>query len=708
MAAMPAHTADMDDADNLSTAVYNPSSGANYKALTNTGYADASFFLGSADKYTVNLEPPTTHYHEMEFDAYFQDNYHVNKDLTLNLGLRYEAHPAIWTKYGLMNAFDLKNDAMVLAAPTSTLISEGYSTQPIFNNMQYIGVKFETPAEAGMPANTLLKNSYLNFLPRVGMAYQLFGGRHGTVIRGAYGRYLDPAPLNEYVNHEEANAPIAFTFKQDYTSAGQAIDGLPNELLRYNDPVQFGVMGVSSANAVNSNAGNFLLPGGIAADTTDPNSPLPAVTEANVTVEQALKGNSAFRVSWIWTHAINLGLKDSYNDTPSLYQWEMATGTVQPTGGASVIGTPQQDTYSATAMNPYDNTTWGNNVLFTRGGWSNDNILEADYQRLFHHGIAYQISYDFSKAMRVGGNTGANLPGAIEPYANFPGGRGSTVGTMTPAYGAAYPGVAPPRPPAGVADWQDWHALNKFELYQLDSNEPIHHIRFSGIVDLPFGRGKHFFSNVNHFWNEVIGGFQLAGDGSIVSQLFQVGAANEGPAYPLHVYKHRHPVQDCRSGVCLKSYEWFNGYLAPTVTQGVAGSVCTSNCVTGLPADYQPYQAPIDNTPGDTYYGDNEVQITAPNINGGTPTPIVYDNGPSGGDYLAKSWFNGPINYTEDISLFKVFPIKEGMRLRVNVDAFNALNVQGYNNPNTTTGLENMLTSHNIPRQIQLTMRLTF
>ena len=64
--------------------------------------------------------------HDMEFDAYVQDNYRIARNLTLNLGLRYEAHPAMWEKYGLMTGFDLKNDAMVLGAPIATLISEGY------------------------------------------------------------------------------------------------------------------------------------------------------------------------------------------------------------------------------------------------------------------------------------------------------------------------------------------------------------------------------------------------------------------------------------------------------------------------------------------------------------------------------------------------------------------------------------------------------
>jgi hypothetical protein len=74
---------------------------------------------------------------------------------------------------------------------------------------------------------------------------------------------------------------------------------------------------------------------------------------------------------------------------------------------------------------------------------------------------------------------------------------------------------------------------------------------------------------------------------------------------------------------------------------------------------------------------------------------------------LQRTWISGPTNYTVDLSVFKVFPITEKVNLRFNVDAFNALNVQAWNNP-ATNGVETNLSSYNTPRQIQLTLRLTF
>jgi hypothetical protein len=87
-------------------------------ATTNTGQLNADEFLGGASSYGVNLQPPYQHLHDMETDLYLQDNYRVRSNLTVNLGLRYEAHPATFEGQGAMMGFDLKNDAIVTSGST--------------------------------------------------------------------------------------------------------------------------------------------------------------------------------------------------------------------------------------------------------------------------------------------------------------------------------------------------------------------------------------------------------------------------------------------------------------------------------------------------------------------------------------------------------------------------------------------------------------
>jgi len=701
------------DFGSYATALENPGSGKNYTGYTSTGYADADEFLGGPEDYIVNLQPPYIHFHEMEFDGYFQDNFHMSKNLTFNLGVRYEAHPGAWMKNGTIDGFDLKNDALVLPASTSSLIAGGYTTQAIISNIEADGGKIETPQQAGQPSN-LLNNYNLNFLPRVGFAWQAFG-RLGTVVRGAYGRYIYPVPIYFSIVPAAQFAPFAGSYEESYISAAQAPDALPDYLLRTSQSTvanpalgQPGIAGFNSSNAVNSASTTAIAPGinPVFLDTDDAPD---LVTQANFTIEQPLKGNSALRVSWVYAHDANMWNYYYFNNHPSSYVWEMKTGIVPPTG--TVPGT---NTYSATATGPYDQTAWGTSLREDqKTGWSTDNMLQANYQRLFHHGVAWQVNYIWSKPMHTGGESGSD--GYVYPSANY---LYSSVSTMTPLYGTVTNPTLPPPQPAGTAPYAYYRALNQFEEYKRDIYMPTQEIKFNGIVDIPVGSGKRFFSNANRAMNALVGGWQIAGDGNIHSQAFTVTASNWGQTNPLHVYKHSAPVTDCRTGTCFKENEWFNGYLAPTVAAGFTPANCTlaTANVTGLPANWAPYSSPIDtdcnkSDAAYTYYGDNEVSITLP---GGSPTAIAYSPGSDINPY-SKTALNGPFNWTADASLFKALPITERYILRFNMDAFNVFNEQGLGNPNATDGVTPCTapggvgcSSYNTARQIQFSLRLSF
>ena len=107
--------------------------------------------------------------------------------------------------------------------------------------------------------------------------------------------------------------------------------------------------------------------------------------------------------------------------------------------------------------------------------------------------------------------------------------------------------------------------LNRYENYAVDTAIPMHRVNYNGIVEMPFGKGKRFLRNSNKFVDAMVGGFQVAYTGTVVSQSFQVGAGNWGATSPVEIYKSARPVTDCGSGVCRPAYQWFNGYIPPTV-----------------------------------------------------------------------------------------------------------------------------------------------
>jgi hypothetical protein len=345
----------------------------------------------------------------------------------------------------------------------------------------------------------------------------------------------------------------------------------------------------------------------------------------------------------------------------------VATGTTPPTG-----------TYASTANRPYDQTVWGNNVISMKTGWSNDSALQLNYQRPFKNGFGYQIFYVYSRAFRVGGNTFRD--NTLYQAANFA------------------PGVLPAGLDPGTV-LNPSRALNRYENYKVDTAIPMHHVTFNGIAELPVGKGKHFLGNAGKFLNALVGGYQLAFVGQVISQSFQVASANWGATSQVQNYGSSVPVNDCRSGVCHDAFLWFNGYISPTVI-GAA-----KNGISGIPANYTPYLAPINNTPGTPNFGNNNVTVTLKN---GTQVVTAYSPGPAGSNPFSQTVLMGPFNYITDMSLYKIFSLTERVKLRVNVDAFNSFNIQGRVNPNTTDGIESLQTSYWTPRQIQFTARLSF
>ena len=713
--------ADTDTFTTYTTGLEEPSTNTSYGSFANTGLGDAGLFLGNIASASVQLQDPPTWFRDEEFDAYFQDNWHVNRNLTLNLGLRYEAHPARTTRGNVIDSFDLKNHAIVLGAPISKLISEGWTTQAIITNMENIGAKFETAADAGYPS-ALYDSANFELSPRVGLAWQPFGNKWGTVLRGAYGRYVIPVPTRN-ANPGPIGLPFAYGYTQNYNSAAQSPDGLPNYPLREvfspasnSNSIE---MGVNAGNIVNTSTTTAITPGiaPLNPGYMDPDAKPSMMTEVGATLEQPLKGNSALRFSWIWTHGSYLDHVYAPNAPLSTFVWEMVTGTTPPNGGASVIGTPQQDTYSTTALQPYDNTVYGNFSWDEKNGWSNDNEFQVNYQRWFHNGFGYQIYYEFNRAFRIGEN--GSRDSGVTTDQDYLGVRPITASFTSP-YPVQTPAL-PPSHPAGVPSYMDWHELIKFESYQLDSAFPPHHIVFNYTYDLPMGRGKKFLRNSNRFVNELVGGYQIAGVGHMTSSIFQPSSANWGPTSPIHIYKHKLPITDCRSGNCYPSYLWFNGYIAPTANAS-SGQCTTTNgvktgaggaleCVYGLPANYTPYEEPIDTVPGTAEYNTNNVTV---NLANGSTATTAYSSS-TGTNRYAHTFVRGPNNWESDISLFKVFPITERYNLRFNVDAFNFLNHQGWNNPNSTDGTEaywaggqSGASSANPGRQMQFTLRFSF
>ena len=651
------------DFASLATGLYDPTSGSSYAAKPQTDFAGADFFLGVASSYSDQLNPKSYHLTSREYGAYFQDNWRIRPRLTLNLGMRYEYNPPMRDKVGLLQSFDLNNMAIVDQLTLDQLYQAQRTTPSVVSNFTNLGVKFETPSQAGMSSGLI--NPYkVNFGPRLGFAWRALGNQHPLVIRGGFGVYDYSPPLRDFDASTRSNPPFNASFTQSYTSAAQSPDGLPNYALRSVPSV---VAGVNSTGVINTSAPGSITPGSFTVVYFDSNYPDTRMAEWNFSVEKELKFNTVASVRYVGNHGWNLNQDHYLNQAPSSYIWYVTTGLALPTG-----------TYASTATRNLNQTTYGNLEEYGKTGWSNSNAFEFQVEHRYSKGVAFQWYYTLDNAYRAGGM------GWHDSIVQDP--------------NVFLPGAVP----------TDFNARNRFLYYQRDTAIPKHRLRWNWLVDLPAGKGKKFGQNAGPWLNRLIGGWQLSGFGSWRSNYFSLPTSNYGDFGPVETYGLQYKVQDCRSGSCIPGYLYWNGYIqANQINQTNAAGQCIGIC--GIPSTYKPSNQPIipwpanpsTSDPNYAYYGTNTVYV--PLKNGTTQRIAISPN--------LHPWQNqyvmGPGTFGMDASLVKNVPIKEHVAFRLQADFFSVLNNPGINQPGSN-GIISMQTSANSARVMQLSGRLTW
>src|SRR6266403_2064381 len=189
-----------------------------------TGNNVADMLLGDASGYQELAVQDHGYWNNVSWAAYAQDNWRVNKRLTLNLGLRwdgvphtYEANNRMGNFYpnlyqtSLAPTFDNANHICFGPAdPGCTAASPGLTTSPnsIITSQLYtngIGI----PGKNGVPKG-LVNNHWAAFGPRIGFAYDLTG-QGKTVIRGGFGAMYERNQGNDMYN---AGPNIPFSLQE--------------------------------------------------------------------------------------------------------------------------------------------------------------------------------------------------------------------------------------------------------------------------------------------------------------------------------------------------------------------------------------------------------------------------------------------------------------------------------------------------------------
>jgi hypothetical protein len=363
---------------------------------TFTGNDFADFLLGDAKSYQELAVQDSGHWNNVSWAAYVQDNWRVNRKLTLNLGLRWDGVPHTYEASNRMGNFypSLYNpaDAATLLpggtiSPTSPGL--GTSPNPILAGVPLYLNGIGIPGQNGVPQG-LVNNHWAAFGPRIGFAYDLTGAGK-TVVRGGFGIMYERIQGNDMYN---AGPNIPFSLQVNTPTPVEFV----NPTL---------ALSTGTAAALPINAASVT---GLAID----NYKLPASYQYSVGVQRQLGARSVLGISYVGNQnrhqndyrEINL---PSESALPSLIAG--AAYTLAP-------GLPYPGFHSIDLSDNEANSHY--------------NSLQVDLTSQVGHDLTLRAYYTLSRTIDpVTGSGGQDLQNVSNPYAgwqydNGPGGYDRT------------------------------------------------------------------------------------------------------------------------------------------------------------------------------------------------------------------------------------------------------------------------------------------
>lgn len=656
------------------TALYDPNSTPDQPLATPfTGHNLANFYLGVAD-YQARLRKGLFKLRRPEYAFYFQDNIKVTPRFTLNLGIRWQLTPFVGEADDVMiPGFNKATHSLVFSQPLDKLYEKGVTLPSVIAAYANIGVKYETWDQAGVPRK-MAHDNWKDWGPHIGAAYRLGDGPKAAIIRGGLSRSYFNEGTWVWMDQSAAATPFSANFlNYALSDATQSPDGIAMYGMR-SVPTIFA--GVNSANAVDINNPASVTRGSTYNYFFNPDQPTNYVWDWNFTIEKEVLPDTVARAGVVGNYAGAQMQAFAFNETTPSYIWYATRQEPLPTGP-----------FANVATRPFNNTTYGGLYEYLKSGWSRFNGFQFVLERRYNKGIAYQLTYVVGNAMRAG---------AFESGGGYASGMADVNQFL--------PGTVP----------TDYDERNRFLNYRRDISYPKHSVRWNWMVDLPFGRNKLVGRNAGGVLNQIIGGWELAGIGSIRSSYATLTTSYWNVVGKLEQYGYKYPIQDCTSGTCYPGYLWYNGYI-PSNKINSTDANGRPNGIMGVPSDYKPAVMPLipwgtttlpPNAPANTnisqFWDTNTVWIPLKNDQVQRTT---YNDG-------LNPWRNqyipGPLQWFQDVSLHKRFQIREGMALRFNFDAFNVFNHPNNSASVSSTGILSTRGQSNAARELQLGVRFTW
>jgi hypothetical protein len=559
-------------------------------AASPRGQALAALLYGLPSSGTLTI-PAASNFADVSsvIAGYLQDNWKVTRKLTLNLGLRYELESPMTERYNrAVYGFD-----PTAAQPFSAQVKANYALNP---TPEISASAFSVNGGltfAGVNGNSraLYARDTNNVMPRFGFAYS---ANPKTVVRGGYGIYF--GSLGTRMQDAIQTGFIQNTTVIPTLDGGQTFSATLGSLF----PNGF-LPAVGSAAGALTNMGNAL--------TFNPYHPVAArLQKFQVDIERELPGQVLLDIGYMGARDNDLEIVRSLSALPDQYLSttgvrDQATINYLTANLPNPFTTPEFNGTGragsvisrAALLSPFPQFT--SVSAYDYDGKASYNAMNVRIEKRFSHGFMAQANYTFSKFIESTSylNPGDPLPTRAISNQDFP-----------------------------------------------------HHVSISGILELPFGKGRKFLSSSHSVAGVVLGGWQLA-----PVYTYQSGAAIGFGNSLLTCPISQVPISGKNND---KVYQWFN----TSCFNRVSSQQLANNLIT-----------------------------LSPRFGG-----IRAD---------AYNYF--------DASIMKSTRIHERLAVEVRVEVLNLLNQVTFAAPNTSptsTSFGQVTAQSNVPRRMQFTLRLQF
>jgi hypothetical protein len=334
------------------------------------GYGGADFYLGKPDLVDKGISGGEWGQRASIFGVYFQDDWRATDRLTVNLGLRYEAHTPWVEEKNRQDNFDLLTGQVI--APNCSIVDLGTA-----------------PTTCRQGSAGLYNGTYggRNFQPRIGLAWTpgALGGK--SVIRSAFSisSYLEGTgtnlrlPINPPFTPAETRVALpGTTTEQGIIAGGSPTDPFAASLVRVWDPhVQ------------------------------------PAITyQWNFTWQQLLSSSMTLQAGYVGQHG-------THEMVPTPY----LQGRLNGEAGCVAVAPATTCPSVYFSGNPAFQSDISQISGTASTGSSNYHALQAVLQKRYSNGLQYQVAYTFSRCRTDNsgyyGNWGAQAAPANPYYQNL-------------------------------------------------------------------------------------------------------------------------------------------------------------------------------------------------------------------------------------------------------------------------------------------------